>query len=256
MKAPCYGIIPARYASSRLPGKALALIAGKPMFWHVYNRAVQCEFFTTVTLATDDMRIAEVAKDLGVPHFMTRADHQSGTDRVHEVAQKLAVPQQAVVVNIQGDEPELDPLLLHELVEPFSDPLVRVSTLVTVIGHEQASSPNQVKVVSAQSGDALYFSRAVVPFARDGEKGQYLGHIGVYAFRKEALDLFTSLGPSPLEQIEKLEQLRFLENGIPIRLVHTARHSQGVDTEEDLARVRQRFAEGTAETSSAPKERS
>ena len=238
---PCYGIIPARYGSSRLPAKALALIAGKPMFWHVYTRARQCVRLSGVWLATDDTRIAEAARVLDVPCVMTDTRHQSGTDRVYEAVQQLALPDSSVLVNIQGDEPELKPELLDELLAAFADPAVQVSTAATCISAVEAASPDQVKVVRAANGDALYFSRALIPHARDGGQGEYLGHIGLYAFRKKALALFTSLAPSPLEQLEKLEQLRLLEHGLAIRVVLSSHCSHGVDTEADLAAVRQRL---------------
>lgn len=235
---PCYGIIPARYESSRFPGKPLADIWGYPMFWHVYERARQCGAFRLVTLATDDERIREAAEQYGVPCIMTRADHASGTDRVHEAATALGVEPDAVIINIQGDEPALDPVMLDTLVAPFAEPDVRVCTLATPVSAERAASPNQVKVVMADNGDALYFSRALVPFDRDGKEQTFLGHVGLYAFRMEALCRFVALPPSRLEKIEKLEQLRFLENGIPVRVVCTDRRSHGVDTPEDLEIVR------------------
>lgn len=241
MSLPCYGIIPARYASSRFPGKPLAEIDGKPMLWHVYQRATRCKHLESVTLATDDERIADAARTFGVPVVMTAAEHQSGTDRVFEAAQTLGVPEQAVVVNIQGDEPALDPQIITELVLPFEEPQVRVSTVAAVISAERAYVSDQVKVVVDARHNALYFSRSVIPFRRDGDTTDgppFLGHIGLYAFRMEALRLFVSLPPSALEKTEKLEQLRLLENGIPIRVVCTECHSVGVDTPQDLERVK------------------
>lgn len=240
MNLPYYGIIPARYASTRFPGKPLVYIAGKPMFWHVYQRAMRCGVLSSVTLATDDQRIVEAAQALNVPVVMTSAEHQSGTDRVFEAAQTLGVPDMAVVVNIQGDEPALDPEIITELVSPFADPLVRVSTVASVISPERAQVADQVKVVVDSHHNALYFSRAVIPFHRDAhtpDAPPFLGHIGLYAFRMEALRLFVSLPPSSLEKTEKLEQLRLLENGIPIRVIRTVRHAAGVDTPQDLERV-------------------
>jgi 3-deoxy-manno-octulosonate cytidylyltransferase (CMP-KDO synthetase) len=255
----CYGIIPARYASSRFPGKPLADIAGMPMFWHVYRRAARCPELCEVVLATDDERIAEAAHRLGVPFVMTRPDHASGTDRVYEAACQLGgaekLPDDAVVVNIQGDEPALDPRMLSQLVAPFAagpngpdgadgpdradgadGARVRVTTLAMAIDAAEAASPDRVKVVTAANGDALYFSRAAIPFARDGgaHGPAYLGHVGLYAFRLEALRAFTQLPPSSLERREKLEQLRLLENGIPIRVVPTTYRTHGVDRPEDI----------------------
>ncbi|MBG3877069.1 3-deoxy-manno-octulosonate cytidylyltransferase [Desulfovibrio oxamicus] len=257
----CYGIIPARYASSRFPGKPLADIAGMPMFWHVYQRAARCPELCKVVLATDDERIAQAAQRLDVPFVMTRPDHESGTDRVYEAACLLGrdlessgaagLPDDAVVVNIQGDEPALDPRMLSQLVAPFAaagdGARVRVATLAMVIDAAEAASPDRVKVVTAANGDALYFSRAAIPFARDGgapagdaatgpdhSGPEYLGHVGLYAFRLEALRAFTQLAPSFLERREKLEQLRLLENGIPIRVVRTTFRTHGVDRPEDI----------------------
>lgn len=233
----CHGIIPARFASSRFPGKPLADIHGRPMFWHVAERAKRAGL-DSVTLATDDPRIAEAAQQNNVPVVMTRPDHQSGTDRVYEATQILALPDSAVVVNVQGDEPALDPGIIAELIAPFADPSVRVTTVAARIGAQRALSPDQVKVVMNVRGDALYFSRAGIPFDRDAVGVDFWGHIGLYAFRMEALRKFVSLPPSSLEQREKLEQLRLLENGVPIRVVCSTRHSSGVDTPEDLERVR------------------
>jgi 3-deoxy-manno-octulosonate cytidylyltransferase (CMP-KDO synthetase) len=240
----CHGIIPARYASVRFPGKPLADIAGKPMIWHVYERARQCAALQSVTVATDDARIMRAAEELGMNCVPTRPDHPSGTDRVYEAARLLGIADDAVVVNIQGDEPLLDPNALDALVAPFAPcsqeaATVQASTLAVEVDGERALSPNQVKVVTATSGDALYFSRALIPHVRDGKAGSrsYLGHIGLYAFRMRVLARFVELPPSSLEQAEKLEQLRLLENGIPIRVVLVERHNPGVDTPEDLQRV-------------------
>ncbi|MEG1610947.1 MAG: 3-deoxy-manno-octulosonate cytidylyltransferase [Bilophila sp.] len=252
LSPPCYGIIPARYESSRFPGKPLADIWGHPMFWHVYQRAKQCKALRSVTLATDDERIREAAKACGVPCVMTRSDHVSGTDRVYEAACALGVASDAVLVNIQGDEPALDPAMLDALVAPFEEPDVRVATLATAVAADRAASPNQVKVVMAANGDALYFSRAGIPFDRDAVGASFWGHIGVYAFRMEALRAFVNLPPSRLEQLEKLEQLRFLENGIPIRVVCTDKHSHGVDTPKDLEVVRALLASEKKERSFKP----
>ncbi|GAB6176364.1 3-deoxy-manno-octulosonate cytidylyltransferase [Desulfobaculum senezii] len=234
---PCYGIIPARYASSRFEGKPLADILGRPMFWHVYQRAIQCPLFGKVVLATDDSRIYTEACKFNVPVVMTGTEHTSGTDRVLEAAETLSVPDDAVVVNIQGDEPLLEPAMLTELVEPFADPNIRVATLATKITAEEAASPDQVKVVWTRSGSALYFSRAPIPHLRDGGEGNYWGHIGLYAFRMRTLRRFVALGQSELERQEKLEQLRLLENDIPIYVVPTQFRTHGVDRPEDIEKV-------------------
>ena len=236
---PCYGIIPARYASVRFPGKPLADIAGKPMIWHVYERARRCSALRSVTLATDDARIAQAAEQWGLACVLTRPDHPSGTDRVYEAARLLGIADDAVVINIQGDEPLLEPCALDALITPFVEEAVQVSTLAMEVDAERALSPNQVKVVTAANGDALYFSRAPIPYVRDRaiDRRTYLGHIGLYAFRMSALSRFVELPPSRLEELEKLEQLRLVENGIPIRVVRVGRHNPGVDTREDLQRV-------------------
>ena len=241
MNVPCFGLIPARYASSRLPGKPLADIAGRPMFWHVWHQASQCTTLRKVILATDDDRIASAAAALDVPCCMTRPNQTCGTDRILEAADQLKLPEKAIVVNIQGDEPLLDPALIDELLAPFEDPAVQVSTVASPITPERAANPNQVKTVLDIHGNALYFSRALIPHVRNREdagQAKFLGHIGLYAYRMETLRYFVSLSPSRLEQLEKLEQLRLLENGIPIRVVLTDRHQPGVDTPEDLERVR------------------
>ncbi|MGE4291940.1 MAG: 3-deoxy-manno-octulosonate cytidylyltransferase [Desulfovibrio sp.] len=233
----CYGIIPARYASSRLPGKPLADILGKPMFWHVYDRARRCPELERVLLATDDERIRAKAQELDVPVVMTRPDHASGTDRVLEAAEIIGVEADAVVANIQGDEPCLEPAMLTELLSPFADPQVRVATLAGRIDAREAASPDRVKVALATNGNALYFSRSAIPFDRDGSGDGYLLHIGLYAFRMEALRAFSALPTGLLERREKLEQLRLLENGIPIRVSLTRHACHGVDRAEDLAGV-------------------
>jgi len=233
-----YGIIPARYESVRFPGKALADILGKPMVWHVYQRACRCPELNQIVLATDDVRIQQVADRLDIPVVMTRSDHKSGTDRVLEAARYLKVPRDAVVVNIQGDEPCLEPAMISELVRPFADEDVQVTTLVRKMSAAEAESPDRVKVVFASDGRALYFSRAPIPYPRQEEdspdNANYWLHIGLYAFRMHALERFSDLSPSRLEKREKLEQLRLLENDIPIQVVKTIHTSHGVDSPEDL----------------------
>ncbi len=242
-----YGIIPARYASSRFPGKPLAKIQGYPMFWHVYSQAVQASIFTSVVLATDNEEICSAAEQYSVPYIMTSTTHETGTERVYEAAVKLGIPEHAVVVNIQGDEPLIEPSSLCRLVEPFSDISVLVTTLAIDITEERAQSPHQVKVVIASNGDALYFSRSLIPSLRDSKgvdsQNIYMGHIGLYAFRMDALKKFVSFPPSRLELFEKLEQLRLLENNIPIRVVYTTKNSLGVDTLEDLIVVQKILAQ-------------
>jgi len=232
-----HAIIPARYASTRFPGKPLALLHGKPMFWHVWSRAMRCRVLSSVTLATDDERIKVAADALTVPVLMT-GEHQSGTDRVHEAALLLGLPANAVIINIQGDEPALDPEALALLVGAFSDPLVQAATLAHPLDPTDLMHPDKVKVVLAANGDALYFSRAGIPFSRDGERAlPAYGHIGLYAFTMRTLSRFVALPPSLLERTEKLEQLRLLENNIPIRVLLTDKTFFGVDQVEDVTRV-------------------
>lgn len=235
----CYGIIPARYQSQRFPGKPLVDILGKPMFYRVYERAVGCRELKEVWLATDDRRIYDAAVALDVPVMMTKPDHPSGSDRIKEAAELLGLDDDAVVVNIQGDEPTLDPAILSKLVEPFKDPGIQVTTAASVLDAQQADNPDRVKVVRSQRGFALYFSRSKIPHIRDEADGDtnYLLHIGIYAYRLAALKQFTSLPPSPLEKIEKLEQLRFLEAGIRVYVLTTDYKGFGIDRPEDLALI-------------------
>ena len=233
----CYGIIPARYQSARFPGKPLAEIAGRPMIWHVFDQARQCPELSSVVLATDDDRIRSVAEKYEIPVVMTRADHPSGTDRVREAARKMDLPADAVVINIQGDEPVLEPAMLTELVRPFSKPEVQVTTLARKINAREAASSDIVKVVFTLNGTALYFSRLPIPYHRDGQKDKFYGHIGLYAFRMPALEKFVALDQSRLEVTEKLEQLRLLENNIPLHIVLTEHQSIGVDRPEDIETV-------------------
>ena len=239
----CYGIIPARYQSSRFPGKPLAEIVGRPMIWHVYEQARQCSELSTVVLATDDERIRSAAQHYEIPVVMTRPDHPSGTDRVLEAAETMNLPQDAVIINIQGDEPALEPAMLSELVQPFVNPDVQVTTVACKIGSREAADQDKVKVVFALDGTALYFSRAAIPHHRDSRQDGYHGHIGLYAFRMKALKKFVTMEQSPLEVSEKLEQLRFLENNIPIHVVLTEYKSMGVDRPEDIKIVEKFIAD-------------
>ena len=229
-------VIPSRYGSTRLPGKPLLDICGKPLIQRVWDIVARVHGLDEIIVATDDTRIAQVVQDFGGRAMMTSPDCQSGSDRVREVAQTVDAD---VYVNVQGDEPLLEPAAIEKLLDVFAqDASVRVATLCSPIRGEEAQSPNQVKVVRDHAGNALYFSRAPLPFVREAnETAEYLGHIGIYAYRGEALCSFTSLSVSPLEQAEKLEQLRFLQAGIPIRVLEVPRMGVGVDTQEDLERV-------------------
>lgn len=206
------------------------------MFWHVFTQAAQCRDLEAVYLATDDDRIYSAAKELDVPAIMTRPDHASGTDRVFEAAQILQLPDEAIVVNIQGDEPALDPSTISTALKPFSDPAVEVTTLAHLLDPAEAQNPNRVTVVISQSGKGLYFSRAVLPYCA-GTTPPIYGHIGLYAYRMAALKRFVELGPSRLEKTEKLEMLRLLENDIDINVELTESAAIGVDHPDDLKKV-------------------
>jgi 3-deoxy-manno-octulosonate cytidylyltransferase (CMP-KDO synthetase) len=229
----CVGIIPARYDSKRFPGKPLAEIHGKPMFWHVYDRSRRCPDLKQIFLATDDRRIMEAAEAHKVPVLLTRSDHPSGSDRVMEAAEQLSLEDKTVVVNIQGDEPMLDPAMLSDLVKPFKDPQIQVTTLAHPLTTKDAKDPDRVKVVCSISGRALYFSRSAIPYPGAPPLTTW-GHIGLYAFRLPSLRKFVEWQPSPLERVERLEQLRLLEHDVPIQVVLTDRRSRSVDRPEDI----------------------
>ncbi len=237
MQTEFWGIIPVRYASARFPGKPLTPILGKAMFRWVYEQACQCDDIDYVLLATDSPHIAEEARRYEIPCTMTRDDHPSGTDRVLEAALKAGIPNEAVVINIQGDEPALHPEMLTELIRPFEDPGVQVTTLVRSEQRPERQDADQVWVTVDKNGNALYFSRALIPMDFAGTGGPCYRHIGLYAYRLAALRRFVALGPGRLEQIEKLEQLRLLENGIPIRTVVSRHRSHGVDRPADVETV-------------------
>jgi 3-deoxy-manno-octulosonate cytidylyltransferase (CMP-KDO synthetase) len=205
------------------------------MFERVVRRARLCPVFSEVYIATDDERIAREADNRDIPHVLTRRDHGSGTDRVLEAAETLGLEEDAVVANIQGDEPTLLPGMLSRLLEPFRHAEVRVTTLARRISAEEAENPDLVKVVLTHRGRALYFSRSPVPYARDPEWACYWGHIGLYAYRMPTLRLFARLEPTPLERAEKLEQLRLLDAEVPIHAVVTEHAGHGVDSPRDVA---------------------
>jgi 3-deoxy-manno-octulosonate cytidylyltransferase (CMP-KDO synthetase) len=235
--ATVLGVIPARLASTRLARKVLRLVAGRPMLAWVFEAAAACPQLDRVVVATDSEEVANLCQQNNWPIQLTSADLPSGTDRVHAVAQEIPAD---IYINIQGDEPLLKPEHLTALLRPFAQPQVEVSTLKVLCTPENIANPNAVKVVTAADGRALYFSRATIPFDRDARTGnapQYWKHIGLYAYRKSALQRFPTLPPSTLEQTERLEQLRFLENGIDIYVEPTDFDTIGVDTEEDLHRV-------------------
>ena len=236
------GIIPARWSSTRFQGKPLYHIAGKPLLRHVLERCLHASALDSVIIATDDMRIANAAFDWGAEIALTSPRHHSGTDRVAEVAKKAT--EFAYIINIQGDEPLVDPRLINRLVSklrsnrkidivtaahPFPDPA-------------EAASPHQVKVVVDSAGRALYFSRAAVPYARNFSQTRYLRHQGIYGFRREALLQFVKWKSAPLERAESLEQLRALENGVKVHVLVTKHGSPGVDTPEDAMALEQKLA--------------
>ena len=236
-KTTVLGVIPARLASTRLPRKVLRTIAGRPMLAWVYQAATACPQLDRVIIATDSDEVAALCRQNNWPVQLTSASLPSGTDRVHAVAQQIPAD---IYVNIQGDEPLLKPEHLTALLRPFAQPQVEVSTLKVLCTPENIANPNAVKVVTDTNGRALYFSRATIPYDREGRTGDappYWKHIGLYAYRKAALQRFPTLPPSALEQTERLEQLRFLENNIDIYVEPTAFDTIGVDTEEDLHRV-------------------
>ena len=228
------GVIPARLASTRLARKVLRTIAGRPMLAWVFEAASACPQLNRVIIATDSDEVAELCHRNNWPVQLTSPDLPSGTDRVHAVAQHIHAD---IYVNIQGDEPLLKPQHLTALLRPFRHAHAQVSTLKVLCSPENITNPNAVKVVTATDGRALYFSRTTIPYDRDGSAPQYWKHIGLYAYRKATLERFPTLAHSLLEHTERLEQLRFLENGIPIHVEPTDFDTIGVDTEEDLHRV-------------------
>jgi 3-deoxy-manno-octulosonate cytidylyltransferase (CMP-KDO synthetase) len=244
-------IIPARYASTRLPGKALALLAGRPMICHVAERTRRARGFGDVIVATDDARIARAVAATGARVVMTRADHPSGTDRLAEVAASLDAD---VIINVQGDLPLLDPTMVEHLAARLAaEPSLPMATLVVPIRDEtEWRSPHVVKVVAGRDGRALYFSRSPIPHDRDGRTrpGDVLGlrHIGLYGYRRDVLLRLAGLAPTPLEERERLEQLRALEHGIAIGIVEwtAAEPLIEVDTADDLERARAVLERGAA----------
>jgi 3-deoxy-manno-octulosonate cytidylyltransferase (CMP-KDO synthetase) len=229
------GIIPARLGSTRLPRKVLREIAGRPMLFWVHAAGKACKALVDVIVATDSKEILELCNRNGWHAELTSADHASGTDRIHEVAQRVSAD---LYINIQGDEPLARSEHIQSLLHLMQNPTIQVGTLKTPCAAEDIGNPNAVKVVTDAYGRALYFSRATVPYNRDGGlQPRYFKHLGFYAYRLRALELFCSLPVGELERTERLEQLRFLENGIPIHVSTTEFDTIGVDTEADLRRV-------------------
>jgi 3-deoxy-manno-octulosonate cytidylyltransferase (CMP-KDO synthetase) len=237
------GIIPARWSSTRFPGKPLHLIANKPLLRHVWERCVRAKELDAVIIATDDMRIARAAFDWGAEVTMTSKSHQSGTDRVAEVVRKSR--EFDLILNVQGDEPLTEPRLLNRFVETLrSNPKIDIVTGAHPFSNAaEASSPHQVKVIVDLQGNALYFSRYAVPFPRNRSAPiKYLRHQGIYGFRRKALLDFVRWKPTPLERVESLEQLRALENGVKVHVLLTKHGSPGVDTPADAKALERRLA--------------
>jgi 3-deoxy-manno-octulosonate cytidylyltransferase (CMP-KDO synthetase) len=233
-------IIPARYHSTRLPGKALLDINGRPMIEHVYRRASAARSIAGVVVATDDERIAAAVARFGGLAFLTSPDHPSATDRIAELVNGIADIPFGLVVNVQGDEPLLDPSVIDATVEAMMrDDRIEMATAARRVRTDELPNPHVVKVVTDRRGFALYFSRSPIPFGRDRSALELArGHIGLYVYRRDVLLRLAQLPPTPLEQAEALEQLRALEHGIRIKVVETTYESIGVDTAEDLERVR------------------
>jgi 3-deoxy-manno-octulosonate cytidylyltransferase (CMP-KDO synthetase) len=228
-------VIPARLVSTRLSRKVLRMIAGRPMVEWVWRAASASGLMDPVVVATDADEVAEACRARSIPVVMTSPTCPSGSDRVREVARQIDAD---IYVNIQGDEPTLTPDFFPPLLQLFDRPEVEISTLSVRCPPEEFTNPNAVKVVTALDGRALYFSRATIPFDRDAKGfAGYRKHLGIYAYRKAALERFAALKPSPLERLERLEQLRLLENGIAIYVAGAPRDTIGVDTEEDLVRA-------------------
>ncbi len=239
-------IIPARYASTRFPGKPLAMLAGKPVIEHVYEQVTKV--LPEAWVATDDDRIFEAVKAFGGKAVMTRADHKSGTDRIEEAAEKINTDAD-VIVNVQGDEPFIQPSQIKTLCSLFDNSSTQIATLgKPFTSMDAVMNPNSPKIVTDNNGFALYFSRSVIPFVRGKEEATwlesypYLKHLGIYAYRREVLREVTQLPQSSLEKAESLEQLRWLQNGYRIRVGITDVETVGIDTPQDLERAEQFYA--------------
>mgnify|MGYP001100720246 CR=1 FL=1 len=233
-------VIPARYESSRFPGKPLAKLLGKPMIQHVYERVLRCPSVHEVVVATDDERIAWAVTEFGGRAVMTAASHRSGTDRIGEAVDGMGLDDDDLVVNIQGDQPLFEPLQVREVTAPLlDDGALLFSTLIYAIRREEEiTHPNAVKVVFDRDHFALFFSRATIPYNRGQDRPVYYKHHGIYAYRRCFLPVFSALETGCLEGIESLEQLRALEHGYRIKVIESAYDSLEVDTPQELERVR------------------
>ena len=230
-------VIPARYASSRFPGKALAEILGEAMIVRVYRSVAECELIDQVYVATDDLRIKNTVEKAGGKAIMTSANHQSGTDRIAEAAAEIDAE---LIVNVQGDEPLIKAQSIAQAVKPFAkEEELKMSTLKRKITAQKAEDPDLVKVITDQDDYALYFSRSAIPYYRDAEAEEknYYQHIGLYVFRKDFLLKYAEMERTPLEKAESLEQLRALENGFRIKVLETDASLIGVDRREDIKKV-------------------
>jgi 3-deoxy-manno-octulosonate cytidylyltransferase (CMP-KDO synthetase) len=243
MNKPIIGIIPARYSSTRFPGKPLVDIDGKSMIQRVYEQATACKSLSQVIVATDDVRIEEAVKNFGGKVCMTAINHPSGTDRCAEVVSKLAI-QSYAVVNIQGDEPFIDPRQIDLLCSCFNDPKTELATLIKkIVSTEVLFNPNSPKVIVDASQFAIYFSRQTLPYLRGIDQKDWINHntfyqhIGIYGYRTDVLKVITQLAPSALEKAESLEQLRWIENGFKIKTAVTTLETVAVDTPEDLEKL-------------------
>ena len=234
MKIGC--VIPARFGSTRLPGKPLADIAGKPMIQRVYERVTNAKKPEVFIVATDDQRVYDAVQSFGGTVVMTDANHPTGTDRLAEVVQQYT--DLDVIINVQGDEPMIDANLIDQLAELFeSDDALQMATVATPLLGEEYDEPSAVKVILNKRNDAMYFSRSLIPYPRHDFVNTPLKHIGIYAYRRQFLLDYAKMEPTAAEQTESLEQLRALENGFAIRVITTDKRFVGVDTPEDLARV-------------------
>jgi 3-deoxy-manno-octulosonate cytidylyltransferase (CMP-KDO synthetase) len=235
-----FALIPARYGSTRFPGKPLALISGKPMIQHVYQCAASCPDISDVWVTTDDERISQCINDFGGKAIITNPDHCSGTDRIAEAAQKLEIQDDDLIVNIQGDQPLFQPSVISDLIAPFrGNRDIRMGTLKFGITQKHdVENPNVVKVVTDHDDFAIYFSRYPIPFFRDSKSPTFhYKHIGIYAYRKDFLIAFSRLPEGRLEAAESLEQLRALENGFKIKVVETKSNSLEVDRPDDIKKI-------------------
>jgi 3-deoxy-manno-octulosonate cytidylyltransferase (CMP-KDO synthetase) len=233
-------LIPARYAATRFPAKLMQLIGGKPVIRYTYEQVVSMDLFDEVIVVTDSDIIFNEISSHGGKAVMSKKEHESGSDRIAEAIADMHLD---VIINVQGDEPFIQREPLEKLLNLFDDPAVEVGSLMRTISADEAADPNMVKVVTDLAGNALYFSRSIIPFPRSGENltGYHL-HVGVYGYRKSALMAFTKWPSSPAERTEKLEQLRYLENGVRIRMASTSHITIAIDTPEDLERAREWYS--------------